>query len=165
MAQEQVDDQQAPSPGEPTPPVLLLGVSGGPHGDGALAAAAQLARRLGMTVLVAYVQPTVTTAAALGVSVPDDTEELELAVLLRASRVLDPLGVPWRFVVATGDPARGLHQLAETHDAALVVVGAPCRTRFAGLWRGLRSGVAHRLLHQESRPVLTVPAAAASRPA
>lgn len=160
MAQEQVDDQDARVPGEDAPPLLLLGISGGPHSQAALVAAGQLARRLGMTVLVAYVQPSITTAAALGAPVPDDSEEVELAVLTQASRVLDPLGVPWRFALATGDPARGLHQLAEAHDAALVVVGAPCRSWSAGLWRGLRAGVAHRLLRQETRPVLTVPAAA-----
>jgi nucleotide-binding universal stress UspA family protein len=86
----------------------------------------------------------------------DESPDDAIAAVLAAR--LGPTGVPWRFVYATGEAARGLALVADEHDARMIVVG----THRPGLmhWMNqLVSGsVAGRLAHTQRRPVLLVPA-------
>ncbi|HEY0117906.1 MAG TPA: universal stress protein [Cellulomonas sp.] len=85
---------------------------------------------------------------------PDD------ALVARLTACLNPTGVPWRFVYATGEAVRGLKAVADEHDARIIVVG----THRAGLahWMSqvVSGSVAGRLAHTQRRPVLLVPAPA-----
>jgi nucleotide-binding universal stress UspA family protein len=80
-------------------------------------------------------------------------KEADRLVTERTAEVLDPLGVPWRFEVRTGDPAAELEALAAEHAADMVVVG----NRGHGRGRRLLLGsVSNRLVHHADRPVLVV---------
>ncbi len=87
-----------------------------------------------------------------------DDETPDEAVAARLAERLAPTGVPWRFVYATGEAARGLALVADEHDARMIVVGTH-RPGLAHWMNQLVSGsVAGRLAHTQRRPVLLVPA-------
>jgi nucleotide-binding universal stress UspA family protein len=135
---------------------VLVGSDGSKGAAQALRAAGALAERLGAKVVVGHVQRAVQDPAA-GEFVAELREDLELAVLLQAGSILDPLGVPWELALECGDAAYGLSRLADLHSAALVVIG----TRGCGAGQALRrivaGSVSSHLVHHERRPVLVVP--------
>ncbi len=90
--------------------------------------------------------------------VPDD------ALVARLAEHLDPTGVPWLFVYATGEPVHGLREVAEAYDARLIAVGA--RRHGLGPWVNelIGGSIAGRLAHTQERPVLVVPAPRPGRP-
>lgn len=71
--------------------------------------------------------------------------------------LLDPTGVPWRFVHTVGEPTHGLRGVAAEYDAVLIAVGA--RRGGLGAWMNelIGGSVAGRLAHTQHRPVLVVP--------
>lgn len=145
----------------PTGGVLLVGVDGGAGGERALRAAGRLARQRHLRVVVGHVQPLLTGAGGTGECVQQLRDDLELTVVLQATAALDPLGVPWRLALSSGDPAVGLHELADRYGAELVVIGTSGHGLRHALRRAVRGSVSGWLVHHESRPVLVVPAGAA----
>ncbi|MCK8609287.1 universal stress protein [Agromyces sp. C10] len=77
----------------------------------------------------------------------------------RLGRLLDPTGVAWETRALAGDPAHALARLADTLDAAMIVVG----THSGGLRGSLRElftgSVAAHLAHRQHRPVVVIPLA------
>jgi nucleotide-binding universal stress UspA family protein len=140
------------------PDVILVGTDGGESGGRALEAAGRLAQRLDLTVVVAHVQQVTFSTTSVGETLQHIIEDLELEVMVQASKVLDPLGVHWRLHLATGDPAHVLQTMADDCDASLIVVGTRgCGTRPA-LHRLVSGSVSSHLVHHSERPVLVVPA-------
>ncbi len=83
---------------------------------------------------------------------PDD----ELVAWLAG--LLEPLGVPWRYVYVTGEAARGLAHVADEHAASFIVVGVR-RPGLASWMNQLVGGsVGGHLAHSQARPVVLVPA-------
>ncbi len=131
--------------------------------------AASIARSLGVGLVAAWIDPTHMVAerepdGSLDL-VPVDSDRDEEgdeapddALFRRLAATLDPTGVPWRFVYATGEPARGLRAVADEADAVLVAVGT--RRPGFGFWMNQLVGgsVAGRLAHLQHRPVLLIPA-------
>jgi nucleotide-binding universal stress UspA family protein len=154
----------APVTGRP----VLVGVEPA-QSDRVVAEAADLARSLGTGLVCVWVDAAhlVAEREADGsvdlVPVDSDHDEdgegsPDDAVAAHLAASLGPTGVPWRFVYATGEAARGLAAVADEHDARIIVVG----THRAGLahWMSqvVSGSVAGRLAHTQHRPVLLVPA-------
>ena len=153
----------------PTRPVLV-GVEPS-QSDRVVAEAADLARSLGTGLVCVWVDPAHLVAEQEpdgsidlvpvdsdhdddGEESPDDTIAAHLATLLA------PTGLPWRFVYATGEAARGLKAVADEHDARIIVVGAHRAGLAHWMSQVISGSVAGRLAHTQRRPVLLVPAPA-----
>lgn len=83
--------------------------------------------------------------------------EFDPALGAHLATVLAGRGIRWSTRALAGDPAEALGQLANTLDAAMIVVG----TRDPGL-RGtlheiFEGSVAARLAHRQHRPVVVIP--------
>jgi len=92
----------------------------------ALEQAAELARQSGAELIVTSVAPVLTGMAAsrgIGPYDPADPPELHHEELAHARAVLVGKGVAAEFEVAMGDPADTIVEVAERHDADLIVVG------------------------------------------
>jgi nucleotide-binding universal stress UspA family protein len=150
QAHEQAQARRAPTD------TILVGFDGTDLGVHALEAAARLAARLGLTLVVAHVLPAANPLAE-GAYTEELRNDLELQVMTQATRVVDELGVSWRLAIAEGDPACGLLRLAEQHAAALVVVGTRGRGARPAMHRLVSGSVSGHLVHHETRPVLVVP--------
>jgi nucleotide-binding universal stress UspA family protein len=110
---------------------IVVGYDGTDASERALARAGDLAAAFGSSVILTSVSPVMTGAAHGGGSVdPTDPPEEHDALLDRARSTLADRGVQAETVLATGDPAEAIVQLAEERSADLIVVG----TREPGLW-------------------------------
>ncbi|TFC71298.1 universal stress protein [Cryobacterium sp. TMS1-20-1] len=91
----------------------------------------------------------------------DDTDDDGFSVALRAhlATLLDGSNLVWSTRAVAGDPARALAHLADTLDAAMIVVG----TRESGVRASVQEffggSVAVHLAHRQHRPVVVVPLA------
>lgn len=134
---------------------VMVGVDGSDSGRLALHVAADTAEALGAAVVAVYVRewpPRWLWASAMSGWVvalpPPETDEL--AAFLDATRILEPTGVPWHFLVRTGDPATELERAAREAGAVLLVVGQRPHGRVSG-W--LHHCPAVRLAHRRGVPV------------
>ncbi|MFD3991503.1 universal stress protein [Streptomyces sp. NPDC058583] len=147
------------------PKVIMAGVDGSDSSLRAAAYAAGLARRQNALLALVYVQPVITTGAAMGVPMAGTTEEIaqDLVAEIRTSavgappaggwgRVKDLWRMRWEFHTFRGDAYAGLVRAAEELTADAVVVGASesAGHRFVG-------SVAVRLVKAGRRPVTVVP--------
>lgn len=71
--------------------------------------------------------------------------------------ILDPRGVQWSVRALAGEPARALARLAETVDAAMIVVGTREHRGRLSVQSFFGGSVAVHLAHRQSRPLLIVP--------
>ncbi|WNO70995.1 MULTISPECIES: universal stress protein [unclassified Streptomyces] len=138
------------------PKVIVAGVDGSDSSLRAAAYASGLARRQNALLAVVYVQPVMSTGAALGVPVADTTEEIAEGLVAEirsaAERVREIWEVRWEFHTFRGDPYSGLVKAADELKADAVVVGASesAGHRFIG-------SVAVRLVKAGRWPVTVVP--------
>ena len=129
---------------------IVVGVDGTGSGLDAAALAARLARITGDPLVVACVYPEGRRSsldAAAAVHGP-------AAKALEAARELAEEAGPEYRTVASSSPARGLAELAEEEDAAMVVVGSH---RSGAIGRVASGGTAERLLHGSGCPVAVAP--------
>jgi len=135
---------------------IIIGTDGSEAAADATLRAGQLAKETGAVLTVVHVHylPSLGTPQVLGLEyLETDWKQADQLVSERTAKVLDPLGVPWRFEVRTGDPARELAALAAERGADMVVVG----NRGHGVGHRLLLGsVSNRLIHHANRPVLVV---------
>jgi nucleotide-binding universal stress UspA family protein len=75
------------------------------------------------------------------------------------AQILDGRDLDWSTRALAGDPARALGHLAETLDAAMIVVGTRESTMRHGLQSFFTGSVAVRLAHRQHRPVVIIPLA------
>ena len=138
------------------PKVIVAGVDGSDSSLRAAAYAGGLARRQNALLAVVYVQPVMSTGAALGVPMADATEEIAQGLVAEirsaAERVREIWEVRWEFHTFRGDPYSGLVRAADELKADAVVVGASesAGHRFIG-------SVALRLVKAGRWPVTVVP--------
>jgi nucleotide-binding universal stress UspA family protein len=129
---------------------IVVGVDGTGSGQDAVALAARLAHATGDPLIVACVYPEGTRSsldAAAAVHGPA-ARALEAAEALAEEAAAEYRTVP------SGSPARGLAELAEQEDAAMVVVGSH---RGGAFGRVASGGTAERLLHGSGCPVAVAP--------
>lgn len=100
------------------------------------------------------------------VSLPVDPDLLDLdeegfSVALRAqlTTLLDGRNLVWSTRAVAGDPARALAHLADTLDAAMIVVGTRERGMRASMQEFFGGSVAVHLAHRQHRPIVVVPLA------
>jgi nucleotide-binding universal stress UspA family protein len=96
----------------------------------------------------------VTVLAAGAVRPLKDALDAEEAVAHAQSiAILDPIGVPWSFVVRSGEPAAELVHAAEEHGSGTIVVAG---RRHGALGSITHSSVVSRLLHRWPQTLLVV---------
>ncbi|MFI5683492.1 universal stress protein [Streptomyces sp. NPDC051636] len=138
------------------PKVIVVGVDGSESSLRAAAYAGGLARRQHALLAVVYVQPVMTTGAALGVPVAETTDEIadDLVAQIRdaAERLKGIYDIRWEFHTFHGDPYNGLVKAADDLKADAVVVGA---SEQAG--HRIIGSVAIRLVKAGRWPVTVVP--------
>ncbi|WP_040790574.1 universal stress protein [Nocardia paucivorans] len=138
---------------------LVVGFDRHPGGRAALNYAVGLAGRLDAFLHVAHILD----ADDLPID-PDsaDWEQVVADAVKRERRdacaVLARIPGPWSYYNRTGRPAQILLDLAEAHDAEMIVVGTSRGGPASFLHRLLGDSVAADLIHHAHRPVLLVPA-------
>jgi nucleotide-binding universal stress UspA family protein len=143
-------------------PTVVVGHDGHPASQVALRCAIDFAEQLGAHLHVLHS----VTLEDYGIDPDIEAFEQDCERNLAAERqaiatALDGSTVRWTYHEDRGDPALRLAHLAATVNASMIVVGAT----ESGIIRhliGKGDSVPKRLLHVQARPVLVVPAAAAS---
>jgi nucleotide-binding universal stress UspA family protein len=136
--------------------------------DAVVAQAATFARHFNAALVCAYVEPSrypveeneegTVTSFPFDPDFPDMRDEIfDEKLHSHLERVLDAAGIQWSTRALAGDPAVAMGNLAESLDAAMIVVG----TREVGV-RGIvheifNGSVASRLAHHQHRPVVVIP--------
>ena len=141
-----------------TAPTLVVGHSRHPSSDFALAAAVDLARRVGGRLHVVHVIETkdypVDSDAA-------DWEQQGAAVIAEQRRRVEArlrdAGVPWSYVDRHGDPASELARVATDQHALMIVLGTRGEGVRQALSRLIEPSVSHGVIGRQHRPVLVVP--------
>ena len=134
---------------------VVVGYDGSAPSRNALAYAAGMARRLGRTLLVAYItSPAVFCEPLTGqvIAPPRDTSETHRWLLAELDEVCDRTGLDVCIVTRQGSPARELAAAADEFHADALVIGAP-----AGLWHHLAGSVPGWLARHAHCPVIVVP--------
>ena len=72
-------------------------------------------------------------------------------------RILGAHSISWSTRQLTGDPARALGQLAESLQAAMIVVGTKDGTVRGSLQEFFAGSIAMHLAHRQNRPVVVIP--------
>jgi nucleotide-binding universal stress UspA family protein len=128
---------------------IVVGVDGTGSGLDAVALAVRLARATGAPLVVACVYPEGRRSSGDAAAVRGPAAKaLEAAEALAEEAAAEYRTVP------SGSPARGLAELAEEEDAAMVVVGSH---RGGAFGRVASGGTAERLLHGSGCPVAVAP--------
>jgi nucleotide-binding universal stress UspA family protein len=134
-------DMGAPS----TTPKLLVGVDPAKHPLDPLRLAGKLARQTWLPVVPVTVLPHRSD---------DEHQRAARDTLIELGRSLDAVAVEDPVVLLSSSPARALHGLSETGNAAMIVVGSTTR---GPLRRVLPGGVAEQLLSGGPCPVAVAP--------
>jgi nucleotide-binding universal stress UspA family protein len=134
---------------------IVVGYDGSACGKAALKFAADVASHYGVGLCVAFcVEPPAARAGGAG-DQRREIEALATEVLEGVGDVIGETTVDVQPQIVEGRPADGLIELADEHDAPLIVVG----TKGHGLFKSAILGsTPHKLLHWTERPVLVVPA-------
>ena len=77
----------------------------------------------------------------------------------RLAALLDGRGLIWSTRALVGNPAQALGDLADTLNAAMIVVGTREATLRASLQEFINGSVAVQLAHRQHRPVVVIPLA------
>ncbi|MEO7058762.1 MAG: universal stress protein [Lapillicoccus sp.] len=152
--------RRTPAPASPPAGTvhLVLGYDADPVSQRALAVAIDLAARLRAQLHVVH-------AVALA-DYPIDPDRADWdergRLALAAERTVIESALRfhttgWSYHEGRGDPARLLCELADAHDALMVIVGSHHGGRLTGLQRLGTGSVSHQLIAQAHCPVLVVP--------
>lgn len=162
------DDRPVAQPGaQPGAQPVVVGVSPG-QPDVVVREAARFAGRSGGELVCAHVtagrfvvaeRPDGSVvSASIDPDYDDEREQdLEPALVEHLAAVLDPTGVRWSTRLLAGDTADALGRLADTLDAAMIVVGAHRHGLARGVQELFNRSVAVHLAHRQARPVVVVP--------
>ena len=138
------------------PSKIVVGVDGSEGSDRAVAAAADVAKRDGASLILCHV---VERIAAKGDMAPLRADEPEVkAGIEQQAADLRAQGIDTEVrseAIILGGPARSIADVAEEAGAELIVVGTRGHSAIGGVVLG---SVTQRLLHLASCPVLCVPA-------
>ncbi len=139
---------------------VVVGVDGSAGAQAAVAWCAEMADGLDAEVVAVYalppflqlIPPAPPPSAPIYYS--DETRGRLQEHLEEWCAPLRAAGVPYRAILAEGAPAQALLEVADEHDAALLVVGRRGKGGFTELLLG---SVAHHLSHHSMRPVVVIP--------
>lgn len=139
---------------------IVAGSDGSDNSRFAIEEAACIAKGMGQTVIVAFVRHM--PLAGLGVPWTGSSSVAAVEEMLSASgslaeaqsiAILDSVGVPWRFEVREGEPARELMRLAIEVGAETIVVSGRRHGAFGSV---ACASVCAQLLHHWPRSLLVV---------
>jgi nucleotide-binding universal stress UspA family protein len=134
---------------------VVVGYDGSAPSRNALAYAAGMARRLGRTLLVAYItSPALFCEPLTGqvIAPVRDSMETHRWLLAELEEVCDRTGLDVCIVTRQGSPARELAAAADEFHADALVIGAP-----GHLWHHLAGSVPGWLARHAHCPVIVVP--------
>ncbi len=134
---------------------VVVGYDGSGPSRNALAYAAGMARRLGRTLLVAYItSPALFCEPLTGqvIAPARDAMETHRWLLAELDEVCDRTGLDVCIVTRQGSPARELAAAADEFHADALVIGAP-----GHLWHHLAGSVPGWLARHAHCPVIVVP--------
>ena len=134
---------------------VVVGYDGSAPSRNALAYAAGMARRLGRTLLVAYItSPALFCEPLTGqvIAPPRDSTETHRWLLAELDEVCDRAGLDVCIVTRQGSPARELAAAADEFHADALVIGAP-----GHVWHQLAGSVPGWLARHAHCPVIVVP--------
>jgi len=134
---------------------VVVGYHGSAPSRNALAYAAGLARRLGRTLLVAYItSPALFCEPLTGqvIAPVRDSSETHRWLLAELDEVCDRTGLDVCIVTRQGSPARELAAAADEFHADALVIGAP-----GHVWHHLAGSVPGWLARHAHCPVIVVP--------
>jgi nucleotide-binding universal stress UspA family protein len=137
------------------PAGLVLGFDDSAGSRAALAAAVELARRLGEPLHVAFAAAPPTLVGEEAREHRRALEEMGGRLLAEAVAAAEAAGVAVEAHLAAERPVELLLRLAGEHDARMIVVGSYGESPLRGAILG---STPHKLLHLADRPVLAVPA-------
>ena len=153
-------------PSVPQHPPVVVGVSPG-QGGHIVEHAARFALAFGAELICAHVNPgrfageedadgRVTTRSID----PDfsEPEEEDADLVAELAQTLDGTGLTWSTRFLGGDVAVALGHLANTVDAAMIVVGTHERSFAGSVQEFFNRSVAVHLAHRQLRPVVVIPA-------
>jgi nucleotide-binding universal stress UspA family protein len=136
---------------------IVVAADGSPASDRGLEQVADVASRLGASVVVVFVRHLpVTTLMAPSMTTAPSTQALddqESEVRRDVTKLLDGSGVEWKLVVRAGSPGDEIVQVAEEIGADLVVVGS---NRHSSLHDLLLGSTAAYLATHSKAPVLVM---------
>jgi nucleotide-binding universal stress UspA family protein len=137
---------------------LVVGYTRDRASEHVLAVAADLGRRLRAQLRVVHVIEADDYPA--DPDSPDWEQQAQRTVREHrdhVARALAATDVPWDYEVRRGNPASELAQLAEEHDALLIIVGSRGEGFRTALSRLIEPSVSHGAIQIQHRPVLVVP--------
>ncbi|GAA3531137.1 hypothetical protein GCM10022234_30350 [Aeromicrobium panaciterrae] len=134
---------------------VVLGYDESPGSVKALDAAIEVAAAFGEPLVLVY-----GAGAPGGVgeeyrSHAEALQEIGRKALAHAVETADEAGVPTSVEIVDAKPAQAILQVADQHDARVIVVGNWGESPIKGAMLG---STPHKLLHLSTRPVLCVPA-------
>jgi len=86
-------------------------------------------------------------------------ERVDANLAAHLAALLDGAGLTWSTRALVGNPAQALGDLADTLNAAMIVVGTREATLRASLQEFINGSVAAQLAHRQHRPVVVIPLA------
>ncbi len=125
---------------------ILVCVDPYPPGDTLLSCVIPLQECGAKEVMLAYILNVATPLGLEGLLVAQAGQEME-----RQQRLLEGAGFQVTVAMPRGEPSQTLHDLAEKHDASLIVLGSHCRGLIATIAVG---SVSAKLLPIAHRPLL-----------
>ena len=138
--------------------VVVVGYDGSPAARDALAYAGRRASDGGQVVAVHAFHPTPDWLGSPYYQRALDAHRAQGRDLLRSLEEQDDTGGQLTTSLLEGPPARAIVAAADARDADEIVVGS----RGFGAVRGVLGSVSHAVLHEADRPVVVVPATAAT---
>ena len=133
---------------------VVLGYDESPGAQAALATAISVASRFGETLVLVYGAAPPGGLGEEATAHRDALRELGRTVLGHALERATAAGVDTLVEVVDAKPAQALLDVAERHDATVIVVGTAGESPIRGAMLG---STPHKLLHLANRPVLCVP--------
>jgi nucleotide-binding universal stress UspA family protein len=133
---------------------VVVGYDESPGADVALATAIQVASRWGEPLILVYGAAPPGGMGEEATAHRDALRELGRHALSHAVEQAQNAGVDTQVELVDAKPAQALIQVADTHDATVIVVGTSGESPLRGAMLG---STPHKLLHLSTRPVLCVP--------
>ena len=132
---------------------VVVGYDGSDCARAALATAADIAKRYGEKLIIAFAYKVNRVAGEVG-DYHHALEELGNARLQEGAALVKDSGLELEAVIMEERPAKALVDLADTHDARVIVVGTRGEHP---LHAALIGSTPQKLLQLSERPVLVVP--------
>jgi nucleotide-binding universal stress UspA family protein len=137
---------------------VVVGYDGSPPAEAALVYAARRTSGGGRVVAVHAFQPAPDWLGSPYYQRALDAQQAHGRELLHSLEERDDLGVELATSLLEGPPARAIVAAADARDADEIIIGS----RGFGRLRGVLGSVSHAVLHEADRPVVVIPADAAS---